>query len=134
MQRGEGMPLSILQRRCQNFLWQAIASFYLCPMKLFTCLMSLYILLLSCMPCNDSSDCSSEESVSVAVSGTHDDHDDDTEHCTPFCVCACCAAPAVQFQQAPAIKNFVAGKIVNSYPAEFIFSNTEHNIWQPPRY
>ena len=136
MQREERMhpfPQSVLQLRCQNILRKAVPSFYLRPMKLFSFLMSLYMLLLACMPCNDSRDCSAEEKVSVVASGTHDDHDADTEHCTPFCVCACCAAPVVQFQQTPVIKSFMAGKIVNSYPAEFIFSNTEHNIWQPPR-
>ena len=95
--------------------------------------MSLYMLLLSCMPCNDASDCSAEDKVTVTTADTHEDHDDDMEHCTPFCVCACCAAPAVQFHQAVLITNLVAGTSTNTYPADFIFSNNVHTIWQPPR-
>jgi hypothetical protein len=122
-----------LQLRCQNILCQAIASFYFRPMKLFSFLISLYMLLLACMPCNDSRDCSAGEKVSMVLYDQHDDHGDDTEHCTPLCVCACCAAPVVYFQQSLFIKNFAATKTANSYPDPFVFSNKANSIWQPPR-
>ncbi|MBC7938093.1 MAG: hypothetical protein H7Y86_22315 [Rhizobacter sp.] len=91
------------------------------------------MLLLSCMPCGDSSDCSVEEKVSVVLNDSdHQDHEDE-ENCTPFCVCACCAAPVFQAQAVIAIKKFSQQIVLNIYPEEKFFSASFGNIWQPPK-
>ena len=102
-------------------------------MKLLTFMLTVYMLLLSCMPCNDSSDCSAEEKVSITINSTDHDNHDDEENCTPFCVCACCAVPVFQSSAAIAIQKFSQQIVLNNYKEDKFFSTSFSNIWQPPR-
>jgi len=91
------------------------------------------MLLLSCMPCGDSSDCSEGEKTGVVINDTdHREHEDE-ENCTPFCVCACCAVPGFQAAAPIAIKNFTAHKQLNIFWEEDFFSASHGSIWQPPK-
>ncbi|RYD82196.1 MAG: hypothetical protein EOP53_04355 [Sphingobacteriales bacterium] len=102
-------------------------------MKFFTYLLTVYMLLLSCMPCGDSSDCSEGEKVSVVLNDTdHNDHEDE-ENCTPFCVCACCAVPVFQAPVGVAVKTFTQRNQLNTSTEEDFFSASHGSIWQPPR-
>ncbi|RYY71277.1 MAG: hypothetical protein EOO13_03675 [Chitinophagaceae bacterium] len=102
-------------------------------MKYFTVLMSLYMLLLSCMPCNDSIDCNEDTGVSVvSKTADHNDHEDE-ENCTPFCVCACCAAPVFQAPVAFTIRKFCPRIQLNFYLEEAFYTTSQSRIWQPPR-
>jgi hypothetical protein len=59
--------------------------------KVFTLIFSFYLLALAVMPCSDKDDCkylSADQSTFTTTD--HSDHDSDTEHCSPFCMCACC--------------------------------------------
>lgn len=129
----EEVAITLLQPRFQNISPGHLRSLYFCLMKFFLCLMSVYMLLLSCMPCNDSSDCSAGEQVSVLMTDTDHDHHEDEENCTPFCVCACCAASVFQPPIQIAIRNYATGKSINVYPEEDFFSASHGSIWQPPR-
>lgn len=63
-------------------------------MKLAFCLfMSLYVLLLSVLPCADSHSLQrqrNEPARIVADQHTHEDDQPTADQCSPFCSCACC--------------------------------------------
>lgn len=88
---------------------------------------------LSCLPCGDSKECIETSVTRIAAVENHDHNNHETENCTPFCSCACCAVP-VHIQQpiyskAPAI-SFQSFDF--QYSDDFRSYNS-HAIWQPPR-
>lgn len=60
-------------------------------MKALTVFLSLYILLLSGMPCDDIVIWHSSEQTSLSQN-TADAGHGDADHCSPFCTCQCCQA------------------------------------------
>ena len=102
-------------------------------MKLVATLLGFYMLLLSCMPCGDSKDCSSPEPVSIAAGDAgHQDHSD-KENCTPFCVCACCAVPVFQLPVTSAQLPLIPTIQMNGYHDVRFISAAHYRIWQPPK-
>lgn len=107
--------------------------FYICPVRKLKFLLSLYFLVLSCLPCADAeamdfNDCTVSEHHS---DGTH--HDD---FCSPFCICSCCGS-VVFSQQNPVFLDAVHLPVISEnkipgYDSVFI-SSFFHNIWQPPK-
>lgn len=95
--------------------------------------MSLYMLLLSCMPCSEGSECGNDEKVSIVMADTDHDHEEEEENCTPFCVCACCAASVSQAPAPIAIRSYTGSNLVNTCHEEDFFSASYGSIWQPPR-
>ncbi|MBC6995058.1 hypothetical protein QWY85_12040 [Neolewinella lacunae] len=64
-------------------------------MRLLTRILSLYILLLAFVPCQDNFFLISNEAPAAvhAENPEHEHPDSEHEdHCTPFCICACCGA------------------------------------------
>ena len=66
-------------------------------MKLFCYIFSLYFVLLSCLPCNDSEHVllppqPPQYAMNIEVQNHHnpDNHDNCNDLCSPFCTCACC--------------------------------------------
>jgi hypothetical protein len=110
---------------------------YICHVKqVLTLMFSFYILALSCMPCSDSDDCKyeQEQQTSNFATTNHSDHEQDTESCSPFCMCACCGQScSFEHFQADLGLNFptVAQK-VSVYKATFS-SEVSFSIWQPPK-
>jgi len=104
-------------------------------MKIFKLILSLYVLLLSCFPCGDGLDCNGKDELEIAASSGHKDHTHETESCTPFCTCSCCAASTV-FQYAAASvsmpKAVFASVHFKGYTDIFL-SELPFSIWQPPK-
>lgn len=103
-------------------------------MKLLFLFLSLYLLVLSCIPCNDSKECNMATPVEVYASNNHQEHNHSKEACTPFCTCSCCAASAFYnpISKAQIVKeDFQSIK----YPIHNENLNTEvsYSIWQPPK-
>jgi hypothetical protein len=93
------------------------------------------MLTLSVIPCNDQQDCDlSLVSQSVGKTTDHSDHDGDTEHCPPFCQCACCglssffetSAMPLALWPAPVVEN------ISIYTPPGLYE-VHLNIWQPPK-
>lgn len=64
-------------------------------MRLLTQTLSLYIFLLAFIPCQDNfSLIPNEAPTSVHANNPEHEHPDSEheDHCTPFCICACCGA------------------------------------------
>ena len=105
-------------------------------MKLFTLLFNFYLLALAFFPCADIDTCD-EENVSVASSITKDNEQKqkNVENCTPFCICACCAAPIIT----AAINSVESAKhkfftYRYSYKQLMYPNETLAAVWQPPKF
>lgn len=106
-------------------------------MKTFAFILSLYILALSIVPCGDGMLHGEEEhnhTTEVATGDNEHNHSEHKDHCTPFCVCACCgtmiAMPtihAVSF--AKEIQTANAFQFHYTFNYSFDFSK---GIWHPP--
>jgi len=93
------------------------------------------MLVLSSLPCGDTDECNENNPAPIATkASSHDRHDDDTENCTPFCICACCAT-AIIYQPLAAFK--ISAKlfptIYNPAPETDYVSQVSVAIWQPPK-
>ncbi|MFA9290677.1 MAG: DUF6660 family protein [Solirubrobacteraceae bacterium] len=97
----------------------------------------LSILILSIYPCDDMVLIKPIGNCSKIEINNHDEGNQKTEHCSPFCFCNCCQVKIITFE----ITFFSQEKIIFS-----LFSKKEHyfsqpfnpksnanNIWQPPK-
>jgi len=87
------------------------------------------------MPCSGIDDCEYQGSdQSVFAATDHSDHDNDTEHCSPFCMCACCGQTLSNAfaSYSLAIHNPVSVEKFPLYNASFTLE-VYLSIWQPPK-
>ena len=91
------------------------------------------MLALNCFPCEDSAEWNVK--TEQKISTTHQqDHEQESEACTPFCSCACCAAAGFyhQVSNTPITRLVLqAGKFL--YPNDNFNSYDLHSVWQPPK-
>ncbi|NBA78634.1 hypothetical protein GOQ04_23975 [Emticicia sp. ODNR4P] len=108
-------------------------------MKFFALIFSLYILILSCLPCGDAKDCKVLDNGKETFSQTdHHNHQEDTESCSPFCICACCGSNIVFSFQHPVLMtentpSFFPQRERIIVENDSFASNFYGNIWQPPK-
>ena len=111
-------------------------STYLWAMKIVSFIFSLYLLTLSFMPCTDGEDCKDETQSQTSTFATtdHSNHDNDTENCSPFCVCACCGQNITTLFYPVDFLSFkpVSKQVFSVYTSAFV-SEVYFNIWQPPK-
>lgn len=96
--------------------------------------MSLYLLLLSFLPCADGQDTHKDchDSVSIALEAEIHGDSQQADVCSPFCACACCGATTsfASFQVFQS-NNFLLEKVVYLY-----ISTDSHqhlsSIYRPP--
>ena len=104
-------------------------------MKFIALLFSVYFLALSYMPCSDQNDCEYAGAKSELIADSdHSSHDADSEHCSPFCICACCGHIYGYENSAGdfGFKTPVSSQIIVTYQASFI-PEVYLSIWQPPK-
>ena len=103
-------------------------------MRLIVTILSIYILVLTAIPCSHvalgHSVCKMEQS-----NGTTDHHESESgiDHCCPFCPCNCCATPVVT---SDAIMQFTFVKFCQHNYSEYFTTFTTSffaTIWQPPQ-
>jgi len=104
--------------------------------RLAHCLLALYTVLLSCIPCQDEEPMTFQNITTSFITATADTNDQNTvDLCSPFCICACCSAvtlhhaivhlPEEQCFGFPESKSF--SYLKNSGSGDLT------TIWQPPR-
>lgn len=75
---------------------------YICTMKLFCYIFSLYFLALSGLPCTDNEhEVAPPQYLTENISQNdhnHEDHSHCNDFCSPFCSCACCGM-TISFQK-----------------------------------
>lgn len=104
-------------------------------MKYFWLLFSVFLCSLSVYPCSDNSEC--ETKTELSKTNTPQKNHPETEHCTPFCSCACCGVPSIQNQLSFTIfkKRLVPSekeKQLNFYSFRYE-DKMGSKIWQPPK-
>ena len=106
-------------------------------MKLFSIIISIYIIALSCLPCADM-EVNSLAHTTTKFTANHEDHSHDKENdlCSPFCICSCCGSQVVSLFHIDAINFPILFKGIKTqlptYKSVFA-SNFYGSIWQPPQ-
>jgi len=102
-------------------------------MKIFACILSVYIMVLTAIPCVDKPEDITMQKMEITQNNT-DSHQNDVDHCSPFCTCNCCASPVIQLNVLVNFEGFPF--LLESYSSElatdFVSCPTK-SIWQPPR-
>ena len=100
-------------------------------MKFIAVILSVYVMVLTAMPCTDI-DTVDSNSVSYELAEQNHNQSNDLDLCSPFCFCHCC--------QTLSFPSFYDGflsdvKVVNlNIPfKESRFSSPFSSIWQPPK-
>lgn len=105
-------------------------------MKILVYFLSLSILLISCITCEDLPDFASNNQFNISIvkpvqteSSTHKDD------CSPMCTCNCCGQPTLShlaFADFVFLKHETTVKQKVHYSNRFISAYIQ-NIWQPPK-
>ncbi len=105
-------------------------------MRIDLLLLALLFSTLAFTPCADMH----AESVAAEVGHFDDNASDDpcenTDHCTPFCVCSCCGALSVQLVAPVQLELYVSlpkPRQRAMFEPNIIGSNFPAKAWQPPR-
>jgi hypothetical protein len=101
-------------------------------MKALAVILSVYILVLTAIPCLDLPKNDILQKVELSQNTT-DNHQNDGDHCSPFCVCNCCGHP-IEYMENTLLSSVFSftGKQVFWHTPNFK-SNPDHSIWQPPK-
>jgi hypothetical protein len=106
-------------------------------MKFINFILSIYLVVISCLPCADMEVYSSAH-ASLEISSNHDDHSHDKENdlCSPFCICNCCGAQVLSYSPEIVFDFPLALAVIETKEPFFksVFtSNFYGSIWQPPQ-
>lgn len=99
-------------------------------MRLIALVFSLYILVLTALPCTEmpEKDCSASAPISQGSTCQND-----FDHCSPFCTCNCCAtAMSCQIQMVDFQVSAIVQKHETTYPTLTVIQRSG-DIWQPPQ-
>ena len=107
---------------------------FLQPVRFFFLILSFFLLYLSCLPCTDSKECNAKAEVKASASTNHQEHNHQSEACSPFCTCSCCAAP-VFFSPFTKVQDPNSALQTAKYSLYDVSFNSEvfSSIWQPPQ-
>ncbi|WP_071889662.1 DUF6660 family protein [Haliscomenobacter hydrossis] len=104
-------------------------------MKIISCILAIYIVLLSINPCCSESNCTGGDHYTNQehTTGHHHQDKDCTDNCSPFFTCGTCLGfilPATTFL-------LLTEQAVTLTQSDFIYnpffiSEFNHSIWQPP--
>jgi hypothetical protein len=102
-------------------------------MKIFACLLSFYILFLTAIPCVDKPEDNSVQKTEISPKTT-DSHQQDIDHCSPFCTCNCCSSPKIQQELVITFNSFSILQASYSVLSSGNFTSSHiAAIWQPPQ-
>ena len=108
-------------------------------MKISSVLLSLILLVLSCLPCADADKDIAYDNKGKLVADRHVDHSKElhSDLCSPFCICNCCGVQILSFT--PTLTFIISGipadyitKVEITYEPQFA-SAFYGSIWQPPQ-
>jgi hypothetical protein len=95
-------------------------------------ILSLYILVLSVVPCCAFDDCPQDKAGTEQTTG-HKTGDDDCKVCSPFFNCEGCATAVVNFETTSfETINSVSPKVYTGFIASYI-PIVHYDFWQPPK-
>ena len=103
--------------------------------KIIAFIFSLYILLLSGMPCTDAQDCNLPTTTQVSTTQNHGNHQHESEHCPPLCHCSCCsvAVSKMPLLTISYLKPATISKQKTSFYQSHHLTGFLEAVWQPPK-
>ncbi len=103
-------------------------------MKVLAVILSFYLLILTAIPCIDSYyDANTSCKTELTQQNPDNHHHSDSDNCSPFCTCNCCATSVVFQSQMAQLTCFpFTAKQYFSGTSVFI-SDPLATIWQPPK-
>ncbi|HMV08088.1 MAG TPA: hypothetical protein PK325_01335 [Cyclobacteriaceae bacterium] len=103
-------------------------------MKIRALVFTLYLLALALYPCSDAETCADDSDSRAKVElASHDHSQDESDQCTPFCICACCSA-TIRLTVSEVLLPATFHNTTHTIPyAEGHLLSNIHAIWQPPR-
>jgi hypothetical protein len=101
-------------------------------------LLSIYLIILSCMPCADTKEDVHEYSFLEVENTKHEEHSHDQHNdlCSPFCTCNCCSSQILVYSDIQSLffpLQFEEIKMISSFYKTIFTSNFYGSIWQPPQ-
>ena len=102
-------------------------------MRLFTLILSFYVIVLTAIPCIDTTVNVVLQNTELSHQTKDCDHNNDTDRCSPFCTCNCCATSVI-FQDYLVQLNCFPFSEKQYFPVSSgFFSDPLATIWQPPK-
>ncbi|WP_132529049.1 DUF6660 family protein [Pedobacter psychrotolerans] len=105
-------------------------------MKILIYFLSLAILLLSCITCEDQLNLDLNlKRINTITKISKTESIPDNDHCSPLCTCNCCGQPIVNISNDISVvkpKLFSLNKKKSGYKSRNVTDYTQ-NIWQPPK-
>ncbi len=106
-------------------------------MKFFCFIFSIFLLILSVLPCNESVECYDISKTIISQTDSHNNHTHETDQCTPFCICTCCGVYFFQIQT-PFLSSKENVVVLDNEKLKTVYSffykqNISSKIWQPPK-
>jgi len=101
-------------------------------MKALAVILSLYIFILATLPCVDRPIEKALHQSGLSCKDA-DNHEHESDHCSPFCVCNCCGNPVVSMESFLLSNVFQFSEKLVFWYTPIIESNPYHFIWQPPK-
>lgn len=105
-------------------------------MKILSYILSLSILLLSCITCEDLPEFTVNGIAKISNASIHTpDSHTEKDNCSPLCTCNCCGQPilsTLSIASFPFLKVQAVSRKKIDYENQFV-SDYIQNIWQPPK-
>ncbi|WPR71215.1 DUF6660 family protein [Flavobacterium sp. NG2] len=106
-------------------------------MKMLNIIFSIYLVVLSCLPCADKlADSLAHQAEIHSTTDAEHSHDVDNDLCSPFCVCSCCGFHTLTYVAVvPTLVTVLFEEIKSSHSfyTSIASSNFFGSIWQPPQ-
>jgi len=101
-------------------------------MRLLAFILGFLVLVLSCVPCKDTS-FADKSAYAKQLTKTAPDDDTHDDSCSPFCHCSCCASVSIEHHVAVVEDPLPAFAVLHT--PRYIESIREISIpvWQPPK-
>ncbi len=106
-------------------------------LKTTNIILSIIIMIISCLPCADLDISNSSRNVTQFISN-HNNHSNDQQNdfCSPFCTCNCCGVQVLNYASTSSfdfpVLVVITKSAVPNYDSVFA-SNFYGSIWQPPQ-
>jgi len=94
-------------------------------------ILSVYIVVLTAMPCNDIHAINSNN-IALELSEQNANQTNDVDLCTPFCFCHCCQTLSFPSFYNVVLTILAENPLDNSF-IESAYSSPVASIWQPPK-
>lgn len=90
-------------------------------MKILTLILSIYVLVLTAIPCVDVPKENSMNKYELTNTSS-DQHENDTDHCSPFCTCDCCVSPILNNSTIHFTCTPITQKLITEYNSSLVSS------------